>query len=256
MSSSVSVLGVHVDSYTKEAFSSRVATWLSAGTRGHLITTPNAEMILAAQHNPQLREVLNRSDIALCDSRAVQWAALPVQIQRYTGVDACADLLSIAEDSGYSVFFLGGGSAALTHALQAALARSYPALRIAGMNEGPNLSVIDNHVHIAPEDETQLLLELQVAAPDILCVAFSHEKQELFLAQYLPRCPSIRIGIGVGGAFSYLSGKSRRAPALWRRVGIEWLWRLLAEPHRWRRIIRAVIVFPYNVLRTRYFSSH
>jgi len=85
---------------------------------------------------------------------------------------------------------------------------------------------------------------LTLFAPQILLVAFGHPKQERWIARHLVEFPSVKIVIGIGGAFDFWADTIKRAPFVIRRVGLEWLWRLILEPRRWKRIWNAVIVFP------------
>ena len=86
--------------------------------------------------------------------------------------------------------------------------------------------------------------------PDILFVAFGHGKQEKWINEYLRDLPSVKIAMGVGGAFDYLSGQTSRAPLWMRKIGLEWLYRLIREPKRLKRIWRAVIIFPIYFVKS------
>ena len=81
-------------------------------------------------------------------------------------------------------------------------------------------------------------------------VAFGHGKQEKWIAQNLRDLPSVKIAMGVGGAFDFISGHVKRAPKFMRRIGLEWVWRLILQPCRVGRILKATIVFLFMLYRT------
>jgi N-acetylglucosaminyldiphosphoundecaprenol N-acetyl-beta-D-mannosaminyltransferase len=89
---------------------------------------------------------------------------------------------------------------------------------------------------------------LAAYAPELLLVAFGHPKQEMWIARHLPDLPSVKVAVGIGGTLDYWSGAKKRAPQFLRSLGLEWFWRLMQEPKRWRRIFDAVVVFPSLVL--------
>jgi N-acetylglucosaminyldiphosphoundecaprenol N-acetyl-beta-D-mannosaminyltransferase len=86
---------------------------------------------------------------------------------------------------------------------------------------------------------------------NVLLVAFGVPKQDFWITRHAAQLTNVRIAIGVGGAFDYLSGRIRRAPAVFRRMGLEWLWRVVQEPRRIPRILNATVVFLWTVLRSR-----
>ena len=93
--------------------------------------------------------------------------------------------------------------------------------------------------------------KIREEAPDILLIALGHGKQEKWIAAHLPELPSVKVAMGVGGAFDFIAGRVLRAPRILRRLGLEWLWRLILQPSRLPRIWRAVIKFPILVLRAK-----
>jgi len=96
--------------------------------------------------------------------------------------------------------------------------------------------------------DTELVQRIQEAHPTVLLVALGHGKQETWIRDHLDRFPTVRIAMGVGGVFDVLSGDIPRAPQPMRRYGFEWLWRLVQQPSRIGRILRAVFVFPAVVI--------
>lgn len=212
---------------------------LERGNNRHVLT-PNSEMLVEAARNPLFRSVLRRAALNLPDSAGLLWAArhtgqrLP---ERVTGVDTvqrlCAEL-----DGRHSVFLLGAAPGVAQKAAEE-LRRRNPRLRIAGTHAGSP----------AAGEVPGIVAMINAAQPHVLLVAFGAPAQDLWIEEHLWRMPSVRIAMGVGGTFDFLAGKRKRAPLVFRRLSLEWLWRLAREPRRWRRIWTAVVVFPWMVLR-------
>jgi len=100
--------------------------------------------------------------------------------------------------------------------------------------------------------DDQIVEMINAASPDVLFVAYGAPFQEFWIARNLHKIPCVKVAMGVGGAFDFLSGKLDRAPVFMRKIGLEWLYRLLKEPRkRLRRIVNATVVFPYRVMVVR-----
>lgn len=240
-------LGVPVDAVTK-AEASRLAAAMLAEPRGHLITTPNPEMIVAAQADSDFMSALERSDLALPDGIGlllVGWLKGRRLPERITGTDFIDELCRLGAEQGRSVFLLGGEAPAVAERAAEALKMRHPDLKIAGAVTG---SRVYWETPSVPVIEGDALVRLKAAAPDILLVAFGHRKQELWIKNALPHLPSVRIAIGVGGAFDFIAGDIQRAPKPMRLMGLEWLWRLIKQPSRFKRIWTAVVIFPLLAL--------
>lgn len=222
-----------------------VMTEMLGGHRQRMIVTPNPEMLVLAHQDPAFRDVLNRADLALPDGVGIAMMSrlLGSPIRRMPGIDFLTDVLfPLAEAQGKTIFFLGAREGVAAEAARAAV-RTFPRLKIAGVASGGDITPGSTGDWHRPEDAV-LCAEIAAARPDILLVAFGHRKQESWIARHLAELPSVRVAIGVGGAFSFLSGRIRRAPQIVRRAGFEWLWRFFREPWRIRRMINAVLVFP------------
>ena len=99
-----------------------------------------------------------------------------------------------------------------------------------------------------PRDEKEIIAKIKAVRPEILWVAYGSPTQELWLKRNLSKLPSVKVGMGIGGAFDFIAGGRKRAPKIWRKLGLEWLFRLLIQPRRVWRIYRAVVVFPVRFL--------
>jgi len=175
------------------------------------------------------------------------------RIERITGTDL---LLSIASANSRlcppeRIFLLGAGPGVAEKAAEE-LKRRNPAIQEIGTYGG------------SPKEEEEATIIARINAfsftprssggsgvgSTLLFVAYGAPQQDLWIAKNLAKMPSVKIAMGVGGAFDFIAGKKRRAPPWMQHLGIEWLWRLILEPRRMRRIWRAVIVFPWLVWKT------
>ena len=154
-------------------------------------------------------------------------------------------LLRLAAERGETVAFVGGSPEVAERA--AARWRALPGLKVvvAGAGAGDRRGR-SRPPHADAEDETVEVI--RSAAPTIVLVGLGAPKQERWIERHADAFPSVRIMIGVGGAFDMWAGSKRRAPRAFRTLGLEWLWRLALEPRRLPRILRATVVFPVLAL--------
>jgi N-acetylglucosaminyldiphosphoundecaprenol N-acetyl-beta-D-mannosaminyltransferase len=151
-------------------------------------------------------------------------------------VDLSRRLADLAARQGYRLFLLGAAPGVGQRAADC-LNADYPGLQVAGVYAGsPDAA-----------EETAITDRIRAAAPHILLVAYGAPAQDKWIARNLQRL-GVPVCVGVGGVLDYLAGAVPYAPAWLRRLGLEWLYRLTRQPKRWRRIWRAVVVFPWLVL--------
>jgi len=100
-------------------------------------------------------------------------------------------------------------------------------------------------------DADQIIQAVNTSGAKLLLVAYGAPKQDLWIAKHLSKMPTVRVAIGVGGTFDFLSGTIKRAPRWLRSLGLEWLWRLILQPWRIKRIWTAVVIFPMLVLMSK-----
>ena len=136
------------------------------------------------------------------------------------------------------IFLLGGRNGAAKKCAEK-LKDKFPDLQIAGFFEGMANEAGDREATSA----------INATNAQVIFVAYGAPKQEKWIAQNLPKLNSIKAAMGVGGAFDYIAGEISRAPIFMRKMGLEWLWRLFKQPRRFKRIFRAVIIFPLLVLK-------
>jgi len=232
--SRISICSIPIDVISQKEATERCRRFLHDGAQHHVVTV-NPEFVVEAQKHRAFREVLQKSDLALPDGAGVVYAArfLGYAVpERVCGTDFLIDLCALAERERVGVFFLGGRHGVAEKTARAML-RRFPRLHVSGWSES--------------DWRADGLIE--ATKPAILFVAFGAPKQELWIAEHLKKLPSVKIAMGIGGAFDYLSGVIKRAPKVVRRAGLEWFWRLVRQPRRSLRALRATVLFPYVVLR-------
>jgi N-acetylglucosaminyldiphosphoundecaprenol N-acetyl-beta-D-mannosaminyltransferase len=237
----MSFLGVKVDKYVLAEALERARHFLIGGQ--HKIYTPNPEMLVKANKDSYFKTVLNNGDLNLCDGFGLRFFS---GAPRIPGVDFMIELCGLAQREGKSIYLLGSGNDEVIKKCADELVERFPGLRIAGFSKGP---VIDET--IISSEPNQLINDVK---PDILFVAFGMGKQEKWIHENLPKLPSVKIAMGVGGSFDFIAGKASRAPLFLRQIGLEWLYRLIRQPKRFRRIWNATVVFTYLVLKEKIYD--
>ncbi len=189
----------------------------------------NIAKLVNARRDPLLQDSLLKSDVVLADGQPVVWlsrvqgAPLP---ERVAGIDLMYRLLDLANQRGYAVFLLGA-----TEAVNAAVAdriqQCYPACRLAGRRDG----------YFSEAEEPEVARQIRNSRADILFVAMSPPRKELFLRRWSDEM-GVPVCHGVGGSFDVFAGLTRRAPRWMQRAGLEWLYRIWQEPRRmWKRYL-------------------
>ncbi len=235
----VNILGVWVHDCDLDAAMQVIERFIQQEpARLHQVCTVNPEFVMEARRNPEFRALLNTADLATPDGVGIVLAArlLGTPLRgRATGVAIVERLARLSAKHGFSVFLLGAAPGVAEQAART-LCRRFPGVRITGTYAG------------SPRDEhlPDILARLRSAAPDVLLVAYGAPRQDLWIRRHRDQLPaSIKLAVGVGGVFDYLSGRAPLAPPLMRRLGLEWLYRLIRQPWRWRRILR---VFAFGAL--------
>ena len=204
----------------------------------------NAVKVVNAQKDEKLRESIVSCDIINADGQGIIWASqllnkpLP---ERVAGIDLMENLVELAAQRKYRIFFLGAKEEILHKVIQT-YSEKYGSEIIAGYNNG----------YFKPEEEEKIARKIADSHADILFVAMSSPKKEIFLNTYkdLIKTPFI---MGVGGSFDVVSGFVKRAPMWMQASGFEWLYRTLQEPRRmWKRYLFGNSSFIYLVLKEKF----
>lgn len=247
---SCTLLGVRIDTVTRPEASAIVRAALTH-PKQIKIFTPNPEILVKADGDSYYKSILNRGDLNLCDGRGIQFFT-PQKITRISGIDFMLDICALAANEGRSIFLLGTGKDDIIVETAKQLQITFPKLQIAGIDSGPEVREVDRGDVTVKESETiSLLSKINIARPDILFVAFGMGKQEKWIAKFLDSLPSVKVAMGVGGAFDFISKNVPRAPLLLQKIGLEWLYRLWRQPQRLGRIFNATIHFCYLIARSK-----
>lgn len=212
------VLGVKIDDINMEESLEIVENWLSKENK-HYIVTPNPEFIVAAQKDKLFQSILNNADLSIADGVGLKLSGKVKNI--IPGIDLMEQLVKMAADCGFTTGFLGGREE-IAKKVGECLKKKYPKLKVSFAESGGEVS---------QDGQSQ---NIKIPATDLLFVAFGPVKQEKWIANNLEKIP-VKIAMGVGGSFDYLSGQIPRAPAWVRNLGFEWLFRLIVEPIRIKR---------------------
>lgn len=237
----ISILGVPIDDVTENEAVKYIDALMSDGQL-HQVVTVNPEFVMEAQRDQRFMQVLNDASLATADGvgilMAARWLGTPIR-ERVTGVALVERIAKQAAIRGWRIFFLGAAPGVAEKAAQV-LRHRYAGLQIAGAYAG-SPSIIEE-----PFVRQQVL----DANPDILLVAYGHPAQDLWIARNQALL-NVRLAIGVGGTFDEIVGLVPHAPAWMHRVGLKWLWRLIQQPWRYKRIYTAVVQFPLAILLRR-----
>jgi len=239
------VLGVRIDRVTHTELQHKIAEFLA--TTGHIVFTPNPEMLVDAQKDIYFKEVLNASDLNIADGKGIQLMTLG-KVTRIAGTDTVMDICEYANKKGHSIFLLGTGEDAVLDKAKQNLVKLYPNCKIVGTHPGLRITQIEKNGRLVlqynEQENNDMIADIALASPDILFVAFGHAKQEKWIDEHIDQLPSVRLAMGIGGALDYISGSIKRAPKWMRALGLEWLFRLFVQPQRIGRILKATVVFP------------
>ncbi len=229
----IDILGCRLDLLDADQATNRIMEFVRDRAAAQVVTL-GTEMVVYAQRDPAFRDVVNHSALSLCDTvglLAVARRRGATLRERVTGVELVQHLCARAVNDGVGVYFFGGAEGVAADAA-AILEARFPGLHVAGTRNG----------FFTSDEDQQIVEAIRASGAGLLFVGLGSPRQEMWLARNL-KATGCGAAIGVGGSFDVLSGRVRRAPELWRRLGLEWLYRLIREPHRFRR----QLALPYFV---------
>lgn len=247
------IIGVGFSNLNFNKTLEEIQKYMEQGTKEEIkplvIFTPNPEIAVLAQKDENFRKIVNSAQINIPDGQGIVWASrflgrpLP---ERITGTDLMEKLAKMAAEKGFSIGLIGGGPKIAVKALEC-LKKKYPRLN-GWAEEGPWI----NMEHRTWNMEHKALFE----KTDILFVGMGAPKQEYFIYQAtrnMGHGTLPTIFMAVGGAFDYLSGNLPRAPLVIRKIGFEWVFRLIRQPWRIKRQL-ALIKFILLVFKQKFSS--
>ena len=227
MAERVNILGVDVDAVTMAEAVDVVRRDMDTRA-GVMVATANAEMLMRATHDEELRRILNASALVVPDGAGTVWAARHLghaMPERVAGYDLAQELLRCAPAEGRRVYFFGSAPGVAEKA-KAKAEQLYPGIEIVGVRNG----------FFSPADNAAIIAEIRAARPDLLLVALGVPKQEKWIAAHLAEL-DVPVAIGVGGTLDVMAGVMKRAPLWMQKAKLEWLFRGLMQPKRAGRLL-------------------
>lgn len=236
----VRILGLPVDRLTMASALDTIKGFLSED-RPHLVVTADAAGMVETFNDPELRAIYESADLVTPDSIGVIWAAKrmggPIQ-ERVSGVDLVSELCKLSGDKGFRIYLLGAEPGIADLAAE----------RLRLMHPGCNI-VGSRHGYFPAESDKVVAQEVAEFKPDILFVAMGIPRQEKFIRS-TQDIIGAKVAMGVGGSFDVFSGKAKRAPKLVQALKLEWLWRTVLNPSKFKKA-KNLPLFAWRVLRTK-----
>lgn len=241
------ILGVKVNKLTNKKVLDKIGDFLLSDRQNYIVTL-NSEILLKAQKDEEYFHILNNADLSILDGSGPKFASLITgnNIKRIPGADLTKNILRIAEKKKLKVAILNWRRGlSKKEDLEKVLAKKYSNLKF----------IVENiERDFADFTKTESFARLRKFEPNVLFVTLGAPHQEKFIHHNLSKIPSAKLALGVGGSFDFISGKIKRAPSIFQKLGIEWSWRLIMQPKRWKRIYNATIIFPYKFIRWKFVN--
>ncbi|MDR6553627.1 WecB/TagA/CpsF family glycosyltransferase [Paenibacillus qinlingensis] len=194
----------------------------------HQVITANPIMVMAAQDDPSYLKMMQQAELIVPDGTGVVWAAARVGqpvAERVPGYDLIHELMKVGEKKDWKVYLLGASNEVIQAAADK-IRSTYPKVKLVGVRDG----------YFGDAEDAQVIQAIKEAAPDLLLVGRAAANQEPWIGKYKQQL-GVPVMMGVGGSFDVLSGKLKRAPVIFQKLRLEWFYRLLQEPWRYKRML-------------------
>jgi N-acetylglucosaminyldiphosphoundecaprenol N-acetyl-beta-D-mannosaminyltransferase len=234
---SISILGAPVSIFNSYDDAVQLIRQRISSRRPTFCVAINPEKVFRAKREPRLSRVLNSAQVQICDGVGISLASMLLYrrlLPRCTGIDLFLRLIRVSAEEGWKVFLLGASPQSNAAACRF-FVKTYPSLKIVGSQDGYF------------KDSSTIVERINESGADLLFVAMGTPRQEFWISEHMPRL-RVPFCMGVGGSLDIVAGSAKRAPALFRKTGMEWFFRLLAEPDRLRRQM-ALPLFTMEILR-------
>jgi N-acetylglucosaminyldiphosphoundecaprenol N-acetyl-beta-D-mannosaminyltransferase len=260
----INIAGVFVDNLTKQETLSKISEYVGSG-QPHLIVTTYSEFVVFAQKDLEYKKVLNEAAVSVPDGIGILWAAKYLSLpasnllqalwqvvytgasiifkpdyvrkpipEKVTGSRLIWDIAELSNNKNYTLTLAGGENRAVTLA-SLKIKEKYPNLKINSLGSDEKFN-------------EQMVQKVAATNSDILLIAYQPPNQEKWLYNNLSRL-NVKVAMGLGGTFDYLAGIRIPAPDFVHSMGLEWLWRLITQPWRLRRIWNAIAVFIFTIYK-------
>jgi len=234
-------LNISIDALTMIETLEKVDSAITLNKQIHH-TVVNAGKVVLMQTDKELEKSVVEADIINADGKAIVWAAnllghkLP---ERVSGIDLMEQLVMRSFEKGYKCFFFGATEEVVTKLVNI-YKMQYSEDMIAGYRNG----------YFKKEDEDKIALQIAESGANILFVAITSPKKEIFLNTYKNKLTNVNFIMGVGGSFDVIAGKVKRAPLWMQNSGLEWFYRVVQEPKRmWKRYLVGNTKFIYLIIK-------
>lgn len=238
MINKIHVLNIPISNINKIDAKKIILDWFN-DENTKIIFTPNPEIVMAAQKDKKLRKAIKSADMVVPDGIGVVWASkyseskLP---ERVAGYDLVQSLFKEMSHMNKTIYFLGGAPKVAEEASYK-MKRKYHKINIIGINDG----------YFDKEKEILIIQEINKLKPDLLLVGLGAPRQEKWLYDNKTKL-NAKVCIGVGGSFDVMAGKTKRAPMIFQKLGLEWFYRLITQPKRIVRMLQ-LPVFAFMVVK-------
>jgi N-acetylglucosaminyldiphosphoundecaprenol N-acetyl-beta-D-mannosaminyltransferase len=239
------ILDIWVDPVNREGAIERVRGFLR-GDKPCSIFAVNPEKNFSVPKDPALYDVFKNAELLIPDGIGIVLAArllYGIALRRVPGVEFMKDVCRLAEKENKSVFIYGANEAVNKTASEKLL-RQFPGLRIAGRSNG----------YVPEAKMPALVRRINDSGAAILFLALGSPRQEKWFAAYAPALLHVRVCQGIGGTLDTIAGTVKRAPEIWQRFSMEWLYRLVTEPKRISRQ-KVLPVFAFKILMAKVRSG-
>ncbi|WP_121611006.1 WecB/TagA/CpsF family glycosyltransferase [Mesobacillus foraminis] len=233
----VTILGIPFINKTFEEMADIIVDRIERKKKTFLVTA-NPEIVMHTLQSEDYKQAVLRADFVVPDGVGILVGSQIMQepiSERVTGFDLTVRLLELSNRNGWSLYLLGGREEVNKTAAENIMAK-YPNAVLAGRHHG-----------FFDEKNTKIQEEIAELKPDIVLVALGFPRQERWIADHIDTFAH-GIFIGVGGSIDVLAGTAKRAPEIWQKLNIEWLYRLVKQPSRWRRML-ALPAFVFEVAK-------
>ena len=241
MKERITVLGIPFDRITMDQTVEQILQFMK-GDRCRTVYTPNPEFVMAAKSDQAFTEVLQCGDLVIPDgigiviASKIQKQPLP---ERVAGYDTVQNVLEKLKDTSYTVYFLGAAPGVAEEAATK-MKEKYPGLQVVGTYHG----------YFTEEEEPAILQEIHQLKPDLLLVGLGFPRQEKWIAAHQSTLP-VKVCMGIGGSIDGMAGKVKRAPVFFQKIGLEWLYRLVRQPSRWKRMLQLPLFLWYVLMENK-----
>lgn len=227
------ILGVPFNDVTPVEAQTIVYGYLNDKNSKAIVYTPNPEMVMAAQKDSEFMKILNESTLTVPDGIGIVYGSRftkkPIKY-RVAGYDLVQGLFNMMKYSDKTVYFFGGAPG-VAMAAKEQMEKKHKGLKVVGVSDG----------YFDAEKEKTIIEDIKSKKPDLLLVGIGFPKQEKWIYNHIRELDGVKAAIGVGGCFDVMSGRTKRAPDIFIKLGLEWFYRLITQPARAGRMLQLPI---------------